>query len=270
MSAIQPSIVPPIRSSARSASRITRAVVHHGGSSPAPTNHDDCIRRVRGYDDWHRNGRGWAGLGYHRVGCAHGVWWEGRPLLMVGAHSEPANVDGIGYCYIGGNEPMTPAALHGLAAAIRQDAATLGRTLGITDHNSVEPGSTACPGPGIEAQLQELRALVAGQPTPTPAPSPSPAPRPTPAAPAFPLPGGWYFGPKSGPRHSVSGYYSHRAELRRWQQRMRDRGWRIGVDGLYGPETADIARSFQAEKGLSVDGLIGPATWAAAWTAPIT
>lgn len=90
------------------------------------------------------------------------------------------------------------------------------------------------------------------------------------SAPAFPLPSGSYFGWKSGPASSVSGYFSHRDDLRRWQQRMKDRGWNIIVDGLYGPNTNKITLAFQREKGLEVDGKIGPATWGAAWTAPIT
>lgn len=90
------------------------------------------------------------------------------------------------------------------------------------------------------------------------------------AAPPFPLPADWYFGPQSGPRESVSGYHGNSEHLRRWQQRMKDRGWHIMVDGRYGPNTAGITRSFQAEKGLRVDALIGPYTWRAAWEAPIT
>jgi hypothetical protein len=102
-------------------------------------------------------------------------------------------------------------------------------------------------------------------------PAPAPTPKPTGlTAPSFPLPSGWYFGPKSGPAQSVSGYYSYRADLMRWQQRMKDRGWDITVDGFYGPNTNSVARAFQAEKGLSVDGLIGAATWRAAWEAPVT
>lgn len=97
---------------------------------------------------------------------------------------------------------------------------------------------------------------------------------PTPAsgvpAPAFPLPRGSYFGPKSGPSTSVSGYYSFRNSLKLWQQRMADRGWTIGVDGLYGDQTRDVAAAFQSEKGLTRDGLIGEKTWSAAWTAPVT
>ncbi|HWH28854.1 MAG TPA: peptidoglycan-binding protein [Mycobacteriales bacterium] len=59
-------------------------------------------------------------------------------------------------------------------------------------------------------------------------------------------------------------------DVRVWQARMAERGWDIQVDGIYGPQTARIAAAFQAEKGLVVDGLVGPETWAAAWTAPIT
>lgn len=59
-------------------------------------------------------------------------------------------------------------------------------------------------------------------------------------------------------------------DVRIWQQRMRDRGWRIAVDGIYGPRSAEVARAFQREKRLQVDGIVGPATWAAAWLSPVT
>lgn len=60
------------------------------------------------------------------------------------------------------------------------------------------------------------------------------------------------------------------ADIRQWQDRMRQRGWKIGVDGSYGPKSRKVAEAFQKEKRLGVDGKVGPKTWAAAWTAPIT
>ncbi len=60
------------------------------------------------------------------------------------------------------------------------------------------------------------------------------------------------------------------SDVRTWQQRMAQRGWSITVDGAFGPQSERVARAFQQEKGLQVDGVVGPATWAAAWTAPVT
>ncbi|MBA9003653.1 peptidoglycan-binding protein [Thermomonospora cellulosilytica] len=59
-------------------------------------------------------------------------------------------------------------------------------------------------------------------------------------------------------------------DVRRWQARMRDRGWRITVDGVYGPRSEEVCRAFQREKGLEVDGVVGPVTWRESWAAPIT
>ena len=103
-----------------------------------------------------------------------------------------------------------------------------------------------------------------------PKPAPKPATKKRPATPKFPLPRGWYFGPRSGPKRSVSGYHGGRNHLKVWQRQMRGRGWKISTDGLYGPQTQRVARAFQKEKRLSVDGLIGKSTWDAAWEAPVT
>ena len=58
-------------------------------------------------------------------------------------------------------------------------------------------------------------------------------------------------------------------DIEMWQQQMNDRGWDIDVDGKYGTNSKQICTSFQLEKLLQVDGVVGPETWAAAWTAPI-
>ena len=112
--------------------------------------------------------------------------------------------------------------------------------------------------------------LAAPSPVATPVVSTPSAPALT--APPFPLGVGKYFGPRYPLTNvnSVSGYYSHRSSLQKWQQRMKDRGWNIVVDGRYGPNTAQVALAFQKDKNLYQDALIGPETWRAAWESPVT
>lgn len=60
-------------------------------------------------------------------------------------------------------------------------------------------------------------------------------------------------------------------DVRAWQARMRARGWRgangspLSVDGIFGLDSDRAARLFQEEKGLLVDGVVGPSTWSAAF-----
>jgi hypothetical protein len=80
-------------------------------------------------------------------------------------------------------------------------------------------------------------------------------------------------GGKAPPLHVDYFGQSHNAQhpdVRTWQQKMSSRGWTIGVDQIYGPQSEKVCRQFQAEKGLAVDGLVGPQTWSATWTAPVT
>lgn len=55
-----------------------------------------------------------------------------------------------------------------------------------------------------------------------------------------------------------------------YQQTMKNRTWTITVDGDFGPQTDRVTRAFQQEKGLVVDGIVGPVTWNAAETLPRT
>lgn len=92
------------------------------------------------------------------------------------------------------------------------------------------------------------------------------------AGPAFPYPDNEWIGQPSDDPKNHSGCYGgvDTENVKKWQDKMRDRGWSIGVDGCFGPESENVCRQFQAEKNLSVDGDVGPKTWEATWNAPVT
>ncbi len=49
------------------------------------------------------------------------------------------------------------------------------------------------------------------------------------------------------------------------QQRLRVLGYTVGVDGDFGPGTANAVAAFQKKNNLGSDGVVGPGTWAALW-----
>jgi murein L,D-transpeptidase YcbB/YkuD len=51
--------------------------------------------------------------------------------------------------------------------------------------------------------------------------------------------------------------------VRTLQYLLRARGHTVDVDGIFGPLTEAAVRAFQQEKGLAVDGIVGPNTWSA-------
>ena len=110
-------------------------------------------------------------------------------------------------------------------------------------------------GPGFP--MDRILSIAGGATAPAPTPPPSGGGK----APAMPGDSQPYFG--VGVRDRSSG-------VRTWQQQMKNRGWSIGVDGQFGPESKDRCIKFQREKGLTADGLVGSQTWNATWNSPVT
>ena len=127
-------------------------------------------------------------------------------------------------------------------------------------------GHTDC---GTAFPIDQVIAQAGGAITPTP---PGPTPPPTGKAPPFPYPPDNYLGQPSSNPKCHSGCYGgvDNTNVKTWQTQMKARGWTIGIDGCYGPQSQGVCTQFQREKGLGVDGLVGPQTWGASWTAPIT
>jgi hypothetical protein len=142
---------------------------------------------------------------------------------------------------------------------------------GVCDHvdlGSWGGGHVDC-GPGFP--MDEVIAMAGGQPGTAPSPTPPPS-QPAGKAPAFPYPSDHYLGRPDPDPHCHSGHYGgvDSTNVHTWQAQMKARGWAIGVDGDYGDQSYNICRQFQGEKGLAVDGLVGPTTWRTTWEAPVT
>ena len=62
-----------------------------------------------------------------------------------------------------------------------------------------------------------------------------------------------------------------------WQRQMIKRGWDIGPfgatgkgdDGVFGERSHEALIKFQKNKGLEVDGVLGPISWDSAWLLPV-
>ncbi|WP_435586074.1 peptidoglycan recognition protein family protein [Micromonospora aurantiaca (nom. illeg.)] len=243
----------------------------------------------RQIQDYHMRVKGWSDIGYNfLINSISGVIYEGRGWTTLGAHCSGHNTEAIGVCIIGKDQPgrqdVSDAARRAFKWLYEQANDRKGKRLQLLGHR--DRGNTSCPGDEIYAWLHAGLPTVGGS-TPAPAKPPA-AGKPAPGTPiAFPLPAGWYFGPASGPDYSVSGKYERyfkgrtdRAWLREWATQLGRRGWSIGQgkrwlgdagnDGIYGPEYTALAEAFQRDQRLRVDGLIGVATWDAAFKNPVT
>jgi N-acetyl-anhydromuramyl-L-alanine amidase AmpD len=162
-------------------------------------------------------------------------------------------------------EPMTEAMVAALAVLYAEGALRHGWPNALAEATG-QPGfgyhrmevATGCPCDVRLARRPDVLARAFSGATP-PAPGPLPPPG---SAPAPPWPGR-YLAYRPPP-------FMQGTDVATWQRQMAARGWALAADGVYGPASADVCRAFQREKSLGVDGVVGPETWAAAWTAPVT
>lgn len=160
---------------------------------------------------------------------------------------------------MGVGDPVTEDLLDAITALRNFLMWVAGLSTKVRPHRQVV--ATSCPGDDLTAWCASIDGTGAGDvvvDVPGGGEVPLPPAPPQPDAPAWP---GRFFMPDS---------YLRGDDVWAWQARMAERGWAIDVDGVYGPQSTRAARAFQAEKGLEVDGIVGPMTWTVAWTAPIT
>lgn len=153
---------------ARSAwtARISRPVgvaFHWGGPAVGIRSHADCARKVRSWQRFHMDGRGWADIAYNAVVCPHGYVYEGRGVDRRSAANgtKAANRRYYAVCYLGGEgDPLTDAGRRGLCDARAWLMGAGGAGSAVRSHRSFK--RTSCPGD----ELAEW--VAAGCPRPHP------------------------------------------------------------------------------------------------------
>lgn len=208
--------------------------------------------RIRGWRNYHVNGRGWADLGYNYVITQAGRIYTGRGN-RVGAHCAGHNSTTIGVLFmVGDNEPLTAAAKKSFKS-LRAYLRGRGAGSGVWGHQQMSGASTRCPGPYIMADIRD-GSLKAG----------------TGGGAAKPGSGG-----SSGGGGSTYKVVSKTADLGLYDKdgngHTRIKDWQTdalgydekAADGYFGPDTRDDTKDLQKQiglKGKDVDGMVGPTT----------
>lgn len=246
--------------------------IHYGGPrqpvADPGASHAKCVATWKAWQTFHMNTHGWVDIAYTGGFCNHGYAFAGRGagVRTAANGTNTGNQNFYAVVWIGGEGQVPTQAALNAADWWINELRRLGKAgKAVRPHRFFK--STGCPGNQLVAYANSRhdRAIALVVP-PTTAPKPAPV-----VAPRWPLPSGYYFGPKEGPRESVSGYFSHREDLRRWQAQMIRRGWRLagGATGLWSNDTLRIVRAFNAEKKTGSGDKLTVRTWTLAWTAPI-
>jgi len=203
-------------------------------------NHDsvEVMRR------WHVDDNGWSDVGYHVFIRKDGVAEAGRPLERTPAAQAGNNTGTIAICLHGLEESkFTKAQFETLIDLSRRILAAYEG--GVTFHGHNEVAAKDCPVFDYRAVLGlDANGEMVFEPSAEPATSDEAEAVSTAAEPLL--------------RVTARG-----PAVRRMQERLKQAGHDLGVDGIFGHGTLAALKAFQKAKGLTADGIVGPRTWAA-------
>ncbi len=222
------------------------------GESPRGSNHNEIT-------EWYGMDGPWCAMTVSRALCVAGFTTNGNDVKVPGVRQTTAK----GWAYV-------PYLLNDFRDVGRADKNPRPGDLvifdwehdGEVDHvgmvERVEPDGTVWTYEGnrndVLMHVHRHRSVIAAFCHPPYDDTPPPPPPPPPPSGVPPFPGYCSLG-------------STGKAVRASQQRLADRGWKIAVDGIFGRGTDRVVRAYQKEKGLEVDGVVGPITWQSMWTA---
>jgi N-acetyl-anhydromuramyl-L-alanine amidase AmpD len=227
--------------------RPTMVIVHHtAGANSTDFSQAHAFALARAIQDYHMDHNGWIDSGQQFTISRGGFVMEGRHRSLEvlgggtrhvrGAHCSGQNDVAVGienegtYITASPTTALWNSLVNMVAYICQQYSITPARIYGHRDFNNTE-----CPGDRLYAMLPQLRDQVAAKLGDSNPPDPV----------TWPL-----------VRQGDSG-----ERVRTVQYLLRQRGYSLTVDGVFGTATDTAVRSFQTSQGLAVDGLVGSETW---------
>lgn len=209
--------------------------IHYTGSYVDPGLNNDhrlCLQLIKNIQRQHMDVNGWIDIGYSFAVCPHQNVFIGRGVGHVPAANGPGlNSQHYAVLALVGNGGLTiprDQMLSGIWDAITY---LRGQGVGKEIQGHRDGYATACPGTILYRWISN----------------------------GCPLPG-------EDPDQWQGRYFQYPPltegrDVLKWQKRMRELGYKIVADGLYGPHSKSACMDFQRERGIAVDGVVGPVTW---------